>query len=67
MKGFKMRNNIDELYDKFEEIIFSGNRLSYPVIGKEKNIKNSILFFFDHDGSDRRHRRRWNNVRQIAK
>jgi predicted Zn-dependent peptidase len=28
------------LYDKFEEIIFSGNRLSYPVIGKETNIKN---------------------------
>lgn len=28
------------LYDKFEEIIFSGNRLSYPVIGVEKNIEN---------------------------
>ncbi|MDZ7622956.1 MAG: pitrilysin family protein [Ignavibacteriaceae bacterium] len=28
------------LYDKFEEIIFSGNRLSYPVIGKETNIRN---------------------------
>jgi predicted Zn-dependent peptidase len=28
------------LYDKFEEIIFSGNRLSYPVIGKENNIRN---------------------------
>lgn len=28
------------LYDKFEEIIFKGNRLSFPVIGKEKNIKN---------------------------
>jgi len=28
------------LYDKFEEIIFSGNRLSHPVIGKESNIKN---------------------------
>ena len=27
------------LYDRFEEIIFSGNRLSYPVIGKEANIK----------------------------
>ena len=26
------------LFDKFEEIIFSGNRLSYPVIGKESNI-----------------------------
>jgi predicted Zn-dependent peptidase len=28
------------LYDKFEEIIFNGSRLSFPVIGKEKNIKN---------------------------
>ncbi|MBK9098042.1 MAG: insulinase family protein [bacterium] len=28
------------LYDKFEEIIFSGSRLSYPVIGKENNIRN---------------------------
>jgi predicted Zn-dependent peptidase len=27
------------LYDKFEEIIFSGNKLSLPVIGKEGNIK----------------------------
>jgi predicted Zn-dependent peptidase len=26
------------LYDKFEEIIFNGNKLSYPVIGKEANI-----------------------------
>jgi len=33
-------NPEEVLYDKFEEIIFSGNRLSYPVIGKEKNIKN---------------------------
>lgn len=28
------------LYDKFEEIIFNGSRLSFPVIGKETNIKN---------------------------
>ena len=28
------------LYDKFEEIIFNGSKLSYPVIGKEKNIEN---------------------------
>lgn len=28
------------LYDKFEEIIFSGNKLSFPVIGNEVNIKN---------------------------
>jgi predicted Zn-dependent peptidase len=36
-----INDNPEELlYDKFEEIIFSGNRLSYPVIGKEKNIQN---------------------------
>jgi len=28
------------IYDKFEEIIFSGNTLSLPVIGRERNIKN---------------------------
>ena len=28
------------LYDKFEEIIFNGNKLSYPVIGRENNIRN---------------------------
>ena len=28
------------IYDKFEEIIFSGNTLSLPVIGREVNIKN---------------------------
>ena len=28
------------IYDKFEEIIFSGNTLSLPIIGKEGNIKN---------------------------
>jgi predicted Zn-dependent peptidase len=33
-------NPEEVLYDKFEEIIFSGSRLSYPVIGKEKNIQN---------------------------
>ena len=30
------------LYDKFEEIIFNGSKLSYPVIGKENNIRNFI-------------------------
>jgi len=37
------------LYDKFEEIIFNGSKLSFPVIGKEKNIRNfksSDLFNF---------------------
>jgi predicted Zn-dependent peptidase len=28
------------LYDKFEEIIFSGNKLSLSVIGREGNIRN---------------------------
>jgi len=35
------------LYDKFEEIIFNGSKLSFPVIGKENNILNfnsSTLF-----------------------
>ena len=27
------------LYDKFEEIIFNGNKLSLPVIGREGNIR----------------------------
>lgn len=27
------------LYDKFEEIIFGGNKLSLPVIGRENNIR----------------------------
>ena len=41
------------LYDKFEEIIFNGSRLSYPVIGKEKNIekfRSSDLFNY-HDSN----------------
>ena len=33
-------DNPEELiFDKFEEVIFSGNPLSYPVIGTEGNIK----------------------------
>jgi len=47
-------DNPEELiYDKFEEIIFSGNRLSNPVIGKEKNIekfRSSHLFNY-HDSN----------------
>jgi predicted Zn-dependent peptidase len=41
------------LYDKFEEIIFSGNRLSYPVIGKEQNILkfNSSELFNYHSSN----------------
>jgi len=34
-------DNPEELiFDKFEEVIFGGNTLSYPVIGRESNIKN---------------------------
>ena len=41
------------LYDKFEEIIFSGNRLSYPVIGKENNIRNfGSEDLFNYHGSN---------------
>lgn len=35
-----VEDNPEELiFDKFEEILFSGNSLSYPIIGNEKNIK----------------------------
>ena len=35
-----VNDNPEELiFDKFEEVIFSGNPLSYPVIGTEGNIK----------------------------
>ena len=39
------------LYDKFEEIIFNGNKLSLPVIGREGNIKkfNSDDLFNFHN------------------
>jgi predicted Zn-dependent peptidase len=41
------------LFDKFEEIIFSGNRLSYPVIGKESNIlKFSSNELFNYHNSN---------------
>lgn len=41
------------LYDKFEEIIFSGNRLSYPVIGKENNIRSfGSEDLFNYHGSN---------------
>jgi predicted Zn-dependent peptidase len=44
-------DNPEELiFDKFEEIIFSGSKLSLPVIGSEKNIKkfNSLDLFKYH-------------------
>jgi predicted Zn-dependent peptidase len=35
-----IHDNPEELiFDKFEEILFKGSTLSYPVIGKENNIK----------------------------
>jgi predicted Zn-dependent peptidase len=35
-----IEDNPEELiFDKFEEILFSGNSLSYPIIGTEKNIR----------------------------
>jgi len=41
------------LFDKFEEIIFRGNRLSYPIIGREANIKNfSSEDLFNYHGSN---------------
>ena len=40
-----IEDNPEELiFDKFEEIIFSGNSLSLPVIGTEKNIKSFSQF-----------------------
>ena len=47
-------DNPEELvYDKFEEIIFNGNRLSFPVIGRENNIKkfNSDELFKFHSSN----------------
>ena len=36
-----IEDNPEELiFDKFEEIIYSGNSLSLPIIGTEKNIRN---------------------------
>ncbi len=36
-----IEDNPEELiFDKFEEILFTGNTLSYPIIGTEKNIKS---------------------------
>jgi predicted Zn-dependent peptidase len=41
------------LFDRFEEIIFSGNRLSYPIIGRETNIINfNSEELFNYHGSN---------------
>ncbi len=47
---FDIEDNPEELiFDKFEEIIYSGNPLSMPIIGTEKNIKNfSQLDLFNY-------------------
>jgi len=51
-----VEDNPEELiFDKFEEVIFNGNRLSMPVIGRENNIKkfNSLeLHKFHHNRYD---------------
>jgi len=40
-----VEDNPEELiFDKFEEILFSGNSLSYPIIGTEENVRK-----FNHD------------------
>ncbi|MGB5528551.1 MAG: pitrilysin family protein [Ignavibacteriaceae bacterium] len=41
------------LYDKFEEIVFNGNKLSLPVIGREGNIRkfNSDELFKFHSSN----------------
>jgi predicted Zn-dependent peptidase len=45
-----IEDNPEELiFDKFEEVIYSGNSLNLPIIGTEKNIKNftqNDLFHF---------------------
>ena len=42
---YDIEDNPEELiFDKFEEIIFSGNSLSLPIIGTENNIKNFTQF-----------------------
>ena len=41
-----IEDNPEELiFDKFEEIIFSGNNISLPIIGKEKNIRSFSRFY----------------------
>ncbi|MEJ2492746.1 MAG: pitrilysin family protein [Ignavibacteriaceae bacterium] len=51
-----VEDNPEELiFDKFEEVIFDGNRLSMPVIGKENNIKK-----FNSRGLQKFHKSRYN-------
>ena len=51
-----VEDNPEELiFDKFEEVIFDGNRLSMPVIGKENNIKK-----FNSQGLQKFHKSRYN-------
>jgi predicted Zn-dependent peptidase len=51
-------NHEDLIYDKFEEILFSGNSLSYPILGSEKNISkfnhsNFVSYINDKYAYDR--------------
>lgn len=51
-----VEDNPEELiFDKFEELIFNGNSLSYPIIGTEKNILsfNSNILHQFHKASYR--------------
>ena len=42
---YDIEDNPEELiFDKFEEIVFAGNALSFPIIGTEKNIKKFSQF-----------------------
>jgi predicted Zn-dependent peptidase len=51
-----INDNPEELiFDKFEEVIFSGNPLSYPVIGTEGNIRK-----FNSSELQKYHRNKYN-------
>lgn len=51
-----INDNPEELiFDKFEEVIFSGNPLSYPVIGTEGNIRK-----FNSGELQKFHRKKYN-------
>lgn len=51
-------DNPEELiFDKFEEVIFSGNPLSYPVIGTEGNIRK-----FNSNELQKYHRNKYNSA-----
>ena len=56
-----VNDNPEELiFDKFEEVIFKGNRLSMPVIGTEGNIRK-----FSSDTLHKYHRSRYNTSKLL--